>query len=323
MNAILWVTPGTQPMAQVLDRPLVQHIVEQIVERGVRRITLLHSAADGAVAAFLGNGERWGVAIDSRVMAGANVAAQFEAACGSVEGELTLLGNAARLGFLPHFGPETGNWNTLFFDEEEGVGAWSGWALMQSLDLPEFASRIVGGADWRMALRETGIATKKVFLNQPSLGAATPREVLVANRRALDGDFAGLFFNGKEKQPRIWVARGAKIAPTARLHAPCYIGEDAWVGANCVVGPYAVIAPGSVVEQGTTVTRSVLFEGTFLGPELEVSDSCVNHNRIFNVRLGAEIVIEEEHIASALMSGASSGIFAPARQLFGFLRSGR
>ncbi len=322
MNAILWMKSGTQPMAQVLDRPLIQHIVEQIVERGIRHITLLHAGCGAEVAGFLGNGERWGVAIETRVAPGAVTAADFAAACGNQEGELTLLGNAARLGFLPHVGPESSAWNTLFFDEEEGVGSWSGWALMDSASLPDFAGRIAAGADWRSAVRESGICTKKVFLDRPSLSAASPREVLLANRRALDGKFPGLFFNGKEKQPGVWVARGVKLASSAQLQAPCYLGEDAWIGADCVIGPYSVVAPGSVVERGTVVARSVLSEGTFLGPELEVADSCVDHNRIFNVRLGAEIVVEEEHVASALMpTAASAGILSPARKFFGLLRA--
>jgi hypothetical protein len=313
MKALLWIPPGTQPMAQVLDRPLVQHVVEQIVERGVRSITLLHGAVDAATAAHLGNGERWGIAITSRRVTGPPSNADFEAACGTDDGEWTLFGNAARVSHIAAIGSDSASWNTLFFDEEEGVGAWSGWAVMQSADLPGFAGRVAAGADWRAAVRETGLAIKKVFLDHPSLSAATPRDVLLANRRALDGEFPGLFFNGKERSPGVWVARAAKIAPSARLQAPCYVGEDAWIGADCRIGPYSVIAAGCVVERETAVARSVVYEGTFLGPELEVSDSCVNRNRIHNVRLGAEIEVGEAHVASALSPAAGGGLLGLLR----------
>lgn len=305
MNAILRIESGSQPMAPVLDRPLIRHTVEQLVERGVRRITLLHDAREAAAASCLGNGERWGVAVVSRTIAGSPAAADFAAACQDAGSELTLFGNASRISHLPGFDNGTDVWNTLYFDEEDGVGGWSGWALLQPHVLPEFAARIAVGVEWRDALRQTTIQARKVFLDHPSLSAATPRDLLLANRTALDGRFPGLFFNGKERHPGVWIGRDARIARTARLHGPCYIGEDAWIGAGCVIGPYAVIAPLCVVERGTSVARSVVHEGTFLGPELEVSDSSVNHNRLHNVRLNAELVVGEEHVASALAPAAS------------------
>lgn len=319
MNAILWIQSGSQPMAQVLDRPLIQHTVEQLVERGIRHITLLHNAAEANAAAHLGNGERWGVTIAARVVPAFATAADFAAVAPAAEAGLTLVGNASRVSHLPRFDADPGVWNTLYFDEEDGVGGWSGWALLQPRALPEFAARAAVGVEWRDALRQTGLQARKVFLDHPSLSAATPRDILMANRTALDGRFPGLFFTGREKEPGVWIGRGAHIAATARLHAPCYIGEDAWIGPECVVGPYSVIAPLCVIESGTSVIRSTVGEGTFLGPDLEVSDSSVNHNRIHNVRLNADLVVGEEHVASALAPTASgSGLFARSfRNLLG------
>jgi hypothetical protein len=288
------------PMAQVLDRPLIQHVVEQLVERGVRAIRLLYRAEEEVAAQHLGDGTRWGIRVTSIPVKGQHTKEDFTAACSDVEPGLFLCGNAARLPHLPKDLAASAPWSSLFFEEEDGVGSWSGWALVESAVLPAFGEAVVCGLAWREACRTAGIQAKKVFLEHPGLSGTSPREILLANRRALNGQYPGLFFTGREQQPGVWIARGVKVAASARLQAPCYIGEDSWIGADCSVGPYSVIAPGSVVERGTSVTGSVVSEKTFLGPELEISDSMVVRNHVYNVRLDVDFVVGEDHIASGL-----------------------
>lgn len=301
MNAILFLDgDGARPMAQVLDRPLIQHVIEQLVERGIRCITLLHGPQHNSVVRHLGEGRRWGITIEPKIVTQPPAKAEFQLAAEQSESEMILCGNAVRLAHLPLSLGELAPWNTLFFDEEDGVGAWSGWALLRKESVADFAAAAARGLVWRDALRYADVQARKVFLDHPSLSAASPKDILLANRRALDGRFPGLFFNGRQREPGVWMARGAKIASSVVLRAPCYVGEDSWIGANCTIGPYAVIAPGCVIESRTSITSSVIGEQTFLGPELEVADSSVMHNRIHNVRLGVELVVPEAHIASAL-----------------------
>lgn len=301
MKAILYFgASGTIPMAQVLDRPLIQHVAEQLIERGIREITLLHDTRQADAARHLGDGTRWGIRVGSVAVTGQPAMDDLARSCGPDGAGLVLFGDAGRLAHLPRDLAASGPWNTLFFDEEDGLGAWSGWALLEAGILPAFGAAIFSGSGWRDAVRCSGAQSRKVFLDYPSLSAASPKDLLQANRRALTGQFPGLFFTGREKQAGIWVARGAKIPASAVLQAPCYIGEDAWVGAECRIGPNAVIAPGAVIEQRTSVAGSVIGRKTFLGPELEITDSLVERNHVHNVRLDVEFVVEEAHIASAL-----------------------
>ena len=319
MKAILWIpATGAQPMAQVMDRPLIQHVVEQLVERGVEHISLLLNERDTAVRELLGDGRRWGVEIEQRMLWSAPAQADFAAVCAARDGEMMLLGNAARVAHLPNVAGETSSWNTLYFDEEYGIGGWSGWALLHGDALPAFAAHAATGMDWRKSMQESALAAKKVFLEFPSLSGMTPQDVLTANRIAMEGRFPGLFFHGRELRPDVRVARGARIPASAVLQGPCYVGEDAWIGEECRLGPHTVVGPGCVVEQKTCVARSVVAAGTFLGPELDVQDSYVHFNRIQNVRLDTDIEVEEAHVLSALEPQMGSGLLPTARE---FLRS--
>ncbi len=171
--------------------------------------------------------------------------------------------------------------------------------------LGAFANQIMSGVDWRTAASRLSLSLHKVFLEDTSLSASGAAQTLASNRMALNGSFPGLSFYGNEREPGIWVARGAKVPASVKLKAPVFIGENAWIGEDCQVGPEAVIGQDCVIENGTSVCRSVVAAGTFLGHELEVKDSVVEHNRIENTRLGVELEIGEAHIASSLTSSDS------------------
>jgi hypothetical protein len=305
MKAVLWIChPESQPMAQLLDRPFIQHIVEQLVTRGVSRIELLMGHRNKAVGHLLGDGTRWGISIACHPLDHAATQEDF-AAVTAGDAAVILCGDAASLPALPVLKKdgETLASPALFFHDEGDEIAWTGWAVLPEREVASFAAKIVGGEDWRTAITPRLLDVEKKILEGASIAAGSPQQVLDSNWMALEGGYPGLYHDGVEKEPGIWIARGAKIAATAVVEAPCYIGEEAWIGETCKIGPFAVIGRECVVERGTSVRRSVLSEATYLGPELEVADSSVVQNVIYNVRLGAEVEIDEEHVVSGLNSG--------------------
>ena len=293
MKAILWTRhPQANLMAQVVDRPFIQHVVEQLITGGVTRIEFCLPAPLGPVAAHLGDGTRWGIEIVHHAEAtplatGAN--------------ETVLLGEASCLPQLPAF--DANSWPTLFFHDEDRVSRWTGWGTIPASCLTEF---LAAEDDWRTACRTLGLQAQKLFLETPSLSIASAKQVILANRMALEGTFPGLHFEGEERTPGVWVGRAVKLPASVHIEAPSYIGEESWIGDGSRLGPHAVIGRQCVVEPGTVVCRSVVGEGTYLGKDLEVSDSVVSRNILHNVRLDAQILIEERHVAGALLEGGVS-----------------
>lgn len=291
-------------MAQLLDRPFIQHVVEQLVTRGASQIDLLLDSRYKAVKELLGDGTRWGVKIGCHLLT--NMPSQEDFATVSAGNTpVVVFGDACYLPGLPMLveDAERSISPSLFFHStHEGV-SWTGWALVPEQEFAAFAGLVAAGSDWRGAMEATALELKKIVLNSATIGVSSPQDVLDSNRIALQGGYPGLYHDGVEKEPGMWIARGVRIAATAVVEAPCYIGEEAWIGENCQIGPFAVIGKGCVVERGTTVLRSVLEDATYLGPELRVEDSSVAQNVIYNVRLGAALAIEEDHVVSRLDAG--------------------
>jgi hypothetical protein len=312
MRAVLWASRReAAPLAPVLDRPFLQHVVEQLVDRGVDRICILLPDEWQEARDLLGDGSRWGIQVSVQMLQDRPRQADFETACACEGGLQVLFGDLCRLPALPEQGQDLiggdAAWPSLYFHDEGDRSEWTGWARLQSRDLPHFAAAVAGGADWRSAMQAGGLSLKKVFLEGASLSCESASAILQSNRIALAGGYSGLYWDGVEARPGVKVARGVHLPSDAVLHAPCYLGEECWVGRGCQIGPYAVLGKRSVVERGTLVGRSVVAEETYLGPGLEVRDSLVRANVIQNTRLGTELHIEERFVASSLRAPLMPG----------------
>lgn len=299
MKAIIWVSDrNTRLMTQIMDRPYVQHLLEQLVRRNIGSVNLYLHSPETKLRELLGDGTRWGIEINIHEAGSIPVSEQ----CDAHQEQLALFCDASWLPNLPQLARQEQkiSWPSLFFHDRNQTSQWTGWAILPESLLGAFAAQIMSGADWRKAASTLSLSFQKVFLEENSLSTSGAAQTLEANRMALRGLFPGLSFNGVEREPGIWIGRGAKIPASVKLEAPVFIGENAWIGEGCVIGPDAVVGQDCVIENGTSVCRSVVASGTFLGHELEVNDSVVEHNRIENTRLGVELDIGEAHVASSL-----------------------
>jgi NDP-sugar pyrophosphorylase family protein len=68
-----------------------------------------------------------------------------------------------------------------------------------------------------------------------------------------------------EARPGIWISSRAKISPSARLIAPCWIGDQAIVEDNATIGPEAILEDRAVVDEKATVAYSWVSPDTFVG----------------------------------------------------------
>jgi mannose-1-phosphate guanylyltransferase/phosphomannomutase len=63
----------------------------------------------------------------------------------------------------------------------------------------------------------------------------------------------------------IWVGDGSEIAPDVQIIPPTMLGRNVKIKSGAVVGPYSVIGDNAIIEYGATVHRSVLWDNIYIG----------------------------------------------------------
>jgi hypothetical protein len=81
---------------------------------------------------------------------------------------------------------------------------------------------------------------------------------------------------GTQIRDNVWMGEGVKLADSARLIGPAYIGAHSNVRAGATVGPFASVERDCVVDCGTTVERSTVLPHTYLAPGLLIRDALVD-----------------------------------------------
>lgn len=75
----------------------------------------------------------------------------------------------------------------------------------------------------------------------------------------------------------IWVAKSAKIAPTASLNGPCIIGKDAEVRQCAFIRGSAIVGEGAVVGNSTELKNVILFNKVQVPHYNYVGDSILGY----------------------------------------------
>ncbi len=103
-----------------------------------------------------------------------------------------------------------------------------------------------------------------------------------------------------EIKPGVWVGLHAHISPEAKLHAPCWIGENVFVGAGASIGPAAILENNSFVERGVEVFHGVVGAETFVGGFTDIHNSLALGNTLVNWQLGSTVKVPDDFLLCSL-----------------------
>jgi hypothetical protein len=103
-----------------------------------------------------------------------------------------------------------------------------------------------------------------------------------------------------EIAPGIWVGRRAHISPSARLIAPCWIGDQVFVESGAVIGPGAIIEDRSVVEDEAKITNTWVGPDTFVGPLTSIAASLAWGNYLTNWHTDSTLRVPDPFLLCSL-----------------------
>ena len=317
MRAVVICTGGEQapeerafaPMLTLLDRPFIHHVVDYLVGRGVSRFEFVLHHYPEKVESLLEDGTRWGCQFRFHLAQDPVRPYHCLRVLSAEEGEVLFLAHADLLPALPEAAlPDPPPaWPLLLCAAGAGAApaapAWSGWAWV-----PAPALVAVAATNPDRSGMETGLRSRcPAEVIHPQIGIPVklngPTDLLAACRAVLAGEMKGLLFGGTEVEPGIWLSRNVSLHPTARLSPPVYIGENCRVERGVRLGPEVVVGSNCVLDEGCVATEAVVMPGSYVGQGLDLQQVVVDRNRLFSVRLGAEVAIADDFLLGSVAGG--------------------
>lgn len=291
--------PQLTSLRTLVDRPILQHVVEQAVQQGARELDVVVCERPEELRALLGDGARWGVDVRYHLAReSARPVAAIQRAARGARGTLLLASGDC---LVPASVP-SGTGGTVVFctpAEAGAVPSWSGLACLTpklaeempvTLDEDQLGAWLIAQAHERGAVRAVHVR----------LSTRTAGAWVAAQRSALEGEVGGLLLGGREVEPGVWIGRGAQVHPSARLVPPVWIGEDARIEHDAAIGPGAVVGAGAMVDGGARVEAALVTAGTYLGEAVELVQSVADAGVLTHARLEATVAIADPFLVGSV-----------------------
>jgi hypothetical protein len=118
---------------------------------------------------------------------------------------------------------------------------------------------------------------------------------------------------GTQIREQVWIGEGVKVATSARVIGPTYIGADTIVRAGATIGPFASVERDCVVDCGTTVERSTVLPDTYLAAGLLIRNGLVDGGHLEHLGWGAAADLQSAGLGSRISRrGSRRQPFSPA-----------
>lgn len=290
--------PGA--LVPCVDRPILQHLIEGLVDRGFTTFDFVLHECAGEIEQFLGDGARWGTRFAFHLTS--DPTAPYESMRLLMDdGQPVLLTHLDRMPLLPKqpiLEQHRTQGTFIYTDasDESGGLQWTGTAFISYAALRSIPVRATREQVGQVLRQTAGIASGAIdFLSFSDFGA-----LLESQRKILNDADSGTHLAAREIEPGIWLARNVVIHPTAQLTAPIYIGENSRIGYGAQIGPNAAIGHDTIIDKHSHVIDSSVLPGSYCGEHLELDHVIVDRNHLINCKLAAAVNISDAFILSGL-----------------------
>ncbi len=301
------------PLIQLVNKPVVQYIVEYLVEKGVDEIHFVRSHLPELIENELGTGQRWGAKFVYHLTnSPASVFQSFRVISARWDDTPLIIGRADE---LPQFNLEQlvsglassseNNDNNIVpifkqiinpDTEESEPREWSGWAALTPSSVKDNLGEIIN-QKFNLNKDESNLIKSPV-----SISSRSYKNILLSSRVLLNGAFADLILQGMKSADGILLEHNVIIHPTAKIIPPVAIGENSRIGKNASLGPWTIVGKNCLLEKNSTLEKSVIFPGSFVGEDLEISSSIVNKNLLINTNAGVATFISDQFLLGKVFS---------------------
>jgi mannose-1-phosphate guanylyltransferase len=329
-----------KPMAPVVGKPIIQHILELLARGGVGEVHVnVHHLADAILGAYGNtahvNGARVCITREERLMGTAGgvkrVADRFEETFVVIMGDaLTDVDIREVVAFHKERGAlatlalmrvaDTSRYGVVELDSERNLVGFQ-----EKPDTSEARSNLANTGIYVLEPEVLGYIPENTFFDFaqdlfPRLLAGGEKLVgyegyfywsdigtleayRAAQRDALSGN-VHLKIPGGKRSEGVWIDSGAQLHPTVSLEGQMVLGRDVIIGRGATLVGDTMVGSDCWVRPGATIKRSILLPGSSVGDGAHLEDCIVGHG--YNVRAGERIR------GVTLVLGATKGRFKRA-----------
>lgn len=312
LRPLTYETP--KPMVPVVNRPVVHHVLNNLLRHGVKDVMVnLYAHAD-QVRGYCGDGSRWSMNIryshESKLMGTAGAIKKVESFF--KDGPFFVMSGDGLsdidLTDMLRFHERSGSIATMAVHAVEsrfdyGVTlAGKGGRIKGFLEKPSWGDVFSNTVNTGIYLFEPEIL-KMIPKNEPyDFGHQLWPKLLklkkpifaykfdsywcdVGNlpeyRRAqhdvLEGK-AQISIPGREVRKGVWIDEGSFVDPKAKLEAPCVIGKGCRIEAGAVVGPSTVIGDRARIAPRAVLKNCILWTNVTVGKDVHLSNCIIGAN---------------------------------------------
>ena len=120
--------------------------------------------------------------------------------------------------------------------------------------------------------------------------------------------------SGNEIRQQVWIGKDVRIASSARIIGPTFIGDRTVIREGATVGPFASVECDCVIDSGCTVERSTLLPGTYLAPGLLIQDALVDGGSLQHLTCGVVADLQAGGLACRIPTRQSRPVTSGERE---------
>jgi hypothetical protein len=183
------------------------------------------------------------------------------------------------------------------------IGNGAAWGLKVDI-MPTSAEITVEQAKQHHGMTEEELVWVLDSLPQaPDVPVLADLEAWHASRASLIPLLVPGQVGAREQAPGVWVGMRVRIAPTAVLEAPAWIGHQSIIGGGAKIGPFGYVENDSIVDGHAEVRDSTLGARTYLGGMTHLAGSIACGSALANWSNGSIIRLTDAFLLSPLDVG--------------------
>lgn len=317
------------PLSPLVDRPFLQHVIECLVDRGIKYVDiLLHHDAE-KVEKYFADGRRWGATFryhlvrDPRTVHDrvARLVGRDSEIDGSYDSDPFLLVHADRL--------EPGAWkeakptdrSTVAFVYAESTSTtgelhpcelhhWSGAAWLTAETARSVCQQAKqSGADFGSELMKTAKSDGRLVETRKPLDGRTFQGLIESQSRVLQEEFPELirFPGGADKG--IWIQRNVALHRDVRIEPPVYIGPHCEIEGHTTLGPNVVISSSCHIHAKCEIKESLIGHDSMLGEGLSVENCVIDKHHLYHIKHDVSVAIHDDLLIGSTAIGLPGLVF--------------